>query len=318
VRTREAHEGAVSGLAFSRDGKLLATGGNDRRVRLWDAHTAREVHALGRLARPVAQVLFSPDGKRLVAVGRPSEEADQAIEVLLWDTASGKKVAEIPGQAGPALDAGFGPDGKRLLLAVPGKGLVIWDLESGKAVDRLDDLPEAPRAQERAVRLSASPDGRRLALAGVVGLTVYFRDAGPAGEVWRRTEITEPVASVTGLAWAPRGNLLLVGSPKNVRVLDCVNRKVTGIWTGLYPDPRSMTVSADPRRVVSGLGVKGAAVWEYPPKRVNRPLLILRHEGGETTYLAASPDGRLLAAGTANGELIFWDAPGAAVAAAPR
>jgi WD40 repeat protein len=201
---------------------------------------------------------------------------------------------------------------------VPGKGLVIWDLESGKAVDRLDDLPEAPRAPARVERLAASPDGRRIALAGENGLTVFVRDADPAGEAWRRAEITEPVSNLTGLVWAPSGNLLMVGNPKNVRVLDSVSRKVMGIWTGLYPDSRGMTVSADSRRVFSGLGVKGAAVWEYPPKRVNRPQLLLRHEGGETTYLIASPDGRLVAAGTANGELILWDAPGAGVAAAPR
>src|SRR5262249_51571240 len=91
-RALDAHEGTVTAWAFSADGGLLATAARARQVRLWDPRTAREVHLLGGLARPVREVAFSPNGKRLVTVGTPSDDADRAIEVVLWDTATGKKI----------------------------------------------------------------------------------------------------------------------------------------------------------------------------------------------------------------------------------
>jgi WD40 repeat protein len=312
-RAFEAHAGTVTCLAFSADGGLLATAGRDCQVRLWDPRTAREVHLLGGLARPVREVAFSPDGKRLVTVGRPSDGADRAIEVALWDTATGKKIGEVPGRSGEFATAGFGPDGKRLLLAVPGKGLFIWDLEAGKAALRLDDLPGAPQAKGEVERLAVSPDGKRVALAGSAGLKVFQRTLGPAGEEWR-TRVFKPAPGLNGLAWAPRGGGLLVGYRGGVMVLDTDAGKGLGRWTGPYPDPRGAALSPDGKRIFTTMGSPTVMAWHLPAPSDGRSLLSLRGVNAELTCLAFSPNGRRLAAGSTGGNLILWDAPRASAA----
>jgi hypothetical protein len=116
------HRGGVHHLAFSPDGRLLATGGADRTVRLWDCATGRERHCLVKHADMVGGVAFSPDGKTLASGGGNT--------TTLWSIAQGQELITLEGTVGVHALA-FSPNGKTLAaggLAADGKSgeVVLW------------------------------------------------------------------------------------------------------------------------------------------------------------------------------------------------
>jgi RNA polymerase sigma factor (sigma-70 family) len=143
------HHGAIYSLAFSLDGKTLASVDNYT-VRLWDVATYKQrplsVFGLKETAG-LGSVVFSPDGKTLAAT------ADRYIR--LWDVASGKELAWEGGHWAAINRLTYSPDGKILASAAEGEPTIrVWDLASGK---------EQHRLEQRLGRTTAfTPDGKSL------------------------------------------------------------------------------------------------------------------------------------------------------------
>ena len=116
-------------VAYSPDGKMLATCGFNSPLRLWDALTGKEIRRLGDQDDSIGRVAFSPEGTVLASSGR-----DQLPRVLLWDSATGKNVGELRGNPEEALVLAFSPDGKCLAAAGREKVSRIWDVSTRKQV----------------------------------------------------------------------------------------------------------------------------------------------------------------------------------------
>ena len=128
------HEGKVLSISFSRDGRWLATGGEDGRVIVRDAWLwGKQMHSIPAHAAAVYGIAFSRDGSRLATAG-----FDKAAKLKLWDVNSEKLVATDPPSRRRVLDEGyifaiaFMLDGRRLATAGADKKAKLWDAESGK------------------------------------------------------------------------------------------------------------------------------------------------------------------------------------------
>jgi WD40 repeat protein len=114
-----AHAAAVTCVCFSRDGKLLASAGEDGLAKLWKAETLSPFLTLGGHRDAVTAVAFSADGKRLVSGAR-----DEAVKV--WDTDNGKELATFYARSVTAV--AFSPDGKRVAAGCKDGRSRIWEL----------------------------------------------------------------------------------------------------------------------------------------------------------------------------------------------
>ncbi len=163
VARLDGHTSFVFNLAFSPDGRRIATASHDKTAKVWDAVNGRLLRTILAHADLVNAVAFSPDGTRLVTGGR-----DRTLR--LWDTASGRELMTLRGHKGNVVGVAFRPDGTRL-VSVGGRGtgsplgpprgeVKVWDPATGREVLRLPDYPR------QFLSVAFSPDGRSVAAAG--------------------------------------------------------------------------------------------------------------------------------------------------------
>ncbi len=114
VRELATNGSEVRSLAFSSNGSMLAAGGNDAWIWIWDVATWTVRHRLGGQLPPTVQVAFAPDNKTLASCHWGREDANDDHSVLLWDCATGQKIGELNSRSGVIESLSFSPDGRTL------------------------------------------------------------------------------------------------------------------------------------------------------------------------------------------------------------
>jgi WD40 repeat protein len=287
-------------VAFSYDGKTLASGGWDNTVRLWDVATGKETRRLGNFIYPVTKLALAPDSKHIAVAGN----TDQAVHVR-------EITAKPPPSAGHVNGvqfATFSPDGR--LLATSAFGDVrVWDVATRKEVRRI----EANNIQGSA--LSFLPDGKHLLVAGRDGRIVLWEIA-TGRELWHLNDSKLPGGTIYGAALSADGKLLVadveqhmgfgaserglvvwdVATRKELRRLDSPLRWVGGL--AFSPDGRTLAAAAVDSECC-------LLTWDVP---TGRPRLRFGNRSVSIDGATFSPDGKLLAGPCADGHVHLWEA----------
>ncbi|CAD8117230.1 unnamed protein product [Paramecium primaurelia] len=154
LNTLNVHRGCVNSVCFSPDGNTLASGSNDKSLRLWNVKTGQQKAQLDGHQYQVHAVCFSPNGNTLA-----SGSNDKSIR--LWDVKTGQQKAKLDGHSRTVLSICFSPDGNTLASGSGDQSLSLWDVKKKQQKAKLEGHSGTVWS------VCFSPDGNTLASGSV-------------------------------------------------------------------------------------------------------------------------------------------------------
>ncbi|MBN4005082.1 NB-ARC domain-containing protein [Nostoc sp. LPT] len=279
---------SVSSVAFSPNGKLLATGDADGKTYLWQVDDGKLLFTCIGHSSWVKSVAFSPDGQTLA-----SGSDDQTVK--LWDVRDGKCLKTLNGHSNWVRSVAFSPDGQTLASGSEDQTVKLWNVHTGKCLITLQGNTN------RIMSVAFSPDGQTLA-SGSEKQTVKLWNVRNG----KCLKILQGHSSwVRSVAFSPNGEILATGSDdQTVKLWDLRDGKCLKTLQGHTNRVWSVAFSPDGQTLASGGDDQSVKLWDL---RDGKSLKTFQGHTNRVRSVAFSPDGQTLASGSENQTVKLWN-----------
>jgi uncharacterized protein with WD repeat len=287
LHTLPTHSVYLFSVAFSPDGKSLASSNVNGIIKLWDVSTGAELRTLKGHSSAVLSVAFSPDGKTLA-----SGSSDNTVK--LWEVSTGTELRTL-GHSRQVNSVVFSPDGKTLASSGEDKTVKLWDVSSGA------ELRTLKGHSDTVASIAFSPDGKTLA-SGSVDKTVKLWEVSTGAELHTLKGHSNCVVSV---AFNPSGKILASGGYDNtVRLWDVSSGTELRALEGHSNYVTSVAFSPDGKILASGSWDNTVKLWNVSS---GAELRTLKGHSNSVTWIAFSPNNKHFVSGSFDTSIKVWE-----------
>jgi hypothetical protein len=288
------HKDSVHSVAFSSDGRFMASGSADSNAKLWDADSGNRIKAIMRHPSPILCVSFSPDSNILAA-------GSEAGTITLWDVNYKERIKTLKGHEDRVWSIRFSPDGTLLASGSADNTIGLWDMGSGKEVRKLDGHTDSVYS------LFFSPGGETLASGSADG-TIRIWDVGSGKDI---LTLEESTGAVNSIAFSPDGSTLASGSANGTIWLWDLGspsaRKEARTFKDGHKDAIGindcLSFSSDGKALVSGSSDGRILVWDVSSGNI---VSELKAHKTAVNSIAFKPDGTRMASAGSDGVVKLW------------